>query len=164
MPPTVGELTEENYRTKIDNHDAYTSYLSFFKKEIEELGMLKAVTKWMFKDDMLSRYLGGVYHPLIHLGYAVEFGLEYMAAESLAMAACTEEDLAPLMNLTEDAAPITNGSEDIHHLIANISKDKVFDDVVKFTDTRKIDFVLSNDDAKAKIREYAAQWNCPGRH
>ncbi|KAI8137516.1 hypothetical protein BJV82DRAFT_566552, partial [Fennellomyces sp. T-0311] len=161
MPPAVGEFTEENYRVRIDNHDAYTSYLNFFKSEIEELGMMKAVTKWLFKDDMLARFLGGVYHPLIHLGYAIEFGLETLAVESLAMAACTEGDFAPLMNLTGSTAPIPNGTEDVHHLVVKMRNDKTFDDVVKFKDPRKIDFVLSNDDAKAKIREYATQWNCP---
>lgn len=45
---------------------------------------------------MLSRFLMGVVHPIIHAGYGCEFGLPGMVAEGLAMACVQEDDLADM--------------------------------------------------------------------
>lgn len=45
---------------------------------------------------MLSRFLMGVVHPIIHAGYGCEFGLPGLVAEGLAMACVQEDDLADM--------------------------------------------------------------------
>ncbi|KAI9474864.1 hypothetical protein BDB00DRAFT_776255 [Zychaea mexicana] len=114
LPPSVGELTRENYKNELGNREAYTSYLRLFQKEIEKYGMVDSIRRWMFADDMLARTVGGAYHPLIHLGYAVEFDLPAVAAEGLAMAACTEANLSPLIpnlpSLQEILVPVQAAS------------------------------------------------------
>lgn len=94
LPASVGELHRENYRSQIGNRDAYTSYRDMFQHEINQHGMIHTIRHWIYSDDLLARVVGGAYHPIIHLGYAVEFNLPALAAEGLAMAACTEARFA----------------------------------------------------------------------
>ncbi|KAI8137021.1 hypothetical protein BJV82DRAFT_636920 [Fennellomyces sp. T-0311] len=89
LPPSVSDLTRDNYKEYLGNRDAYTSYLNLFKKEIEQHGMCDTIRRWVFADDMLARTVGGAFHPVIHLGYAIEFDLPSVAAEGLALAACS---------------------------------------------------------------------------
>ncbi|KAI8136772.1 hypothetical protein BJV82DRAFT_638128 [Fennellomyces sp. T-0311] len=156
-PASVCDLTRETYRKEIGNRNAYTSYLNLFKEEIDKYGVLDTIRYWIFKDDMLARFVAGAYHPLIHLGYAIEFDLPSVAAEALAMAACTEDNLVPIMHLTEDSE-ITNGTETIQDIMQKVATDPVFDGVVKYSDPSKLDTLMSNANAVSKLREYAAQW------
>lgn len=61
--------------------NAYTSYLRFFEKEIEQHGIINTVRRFVWSGDMLSRTLGGALHPIIHIGYGVEFSLPGQTAE-----------------------------------------------------------------------------------
>ncbi|KAI9264160.1 hypothetical protein BDA99DRAFT_508588 [Phascolomyces articulosus] len=166
IPDAVGVLTRETYRNEISNRDAYTSYLNLFKDEIQQHGLVDTVRYWLFKDDMLAHTIGGAYHPLIHLGYALEFNLPNIGAEALAMAACTEPSPALVMehvnDKTKEGLPlkeIKNGTKSVMELIQDIHKDTEFDGVVKFTDELKSVSVLNSPKSVAKLREYVAQWN-----
>ncbi|OBZ85247.1 Oxidoreductase AflY [Choanephora cucurbitarum] len=99
MPPSIGEITRENYKQYLGNADAYTSFLSFFKSEIDHFGITETVRRFVWSNDFLARTVGGLYHPLIHIGYGLEFNLPGMAAEGLAMAAMTEDHFLPLIPL-----------------------------------------------------------------
>ncbi|KAI9258025.1 hypothetical protein BDA99DRAFT_515054 [Phascolomyces articulosus] len=98
LPPPVGDLTRENFKQELGKRDAYTSYLRLFQREIEQHGMVDTIRRFVFMDDMLARTVGGAFHPVIHLGYAIEFDLPAVAAEGLAMAACTEANLSCLIS------------------------------------------------------------------
>lgn len=98
LPPPLQDLDRNNFRSQLGNRDAYTSFLNMFTKEIDEYGMIETVRRWVWSEDFLARTVGGAYHPLIHLGYALEFDLPKVAAEALAMAACTEANLSPLVS------------------------------------------------------------------
>ncbi len=63
---------------------------------------------------MLARFIGGAIHPLIHVGYGMEFGLPGIVAEGITMAALTETrwsailpekigELAPLVQASRSA-------------------------------------------------------------
>lgn len=97
LPPPVQDINRENFRSQLGNRAAYTSYLEFFQREIAAHGMIDTIRRFVWSGDMLARTLGGAYHPIIHLGYAVEFNLPPLAAEGLAMAACTSGTLKPVI-------------------------------------------------------------------
>ncbi|KAI9245865.1 hypothetical protein BDA99DRAFT_527654 [Phascolomyces articulosus] len=163
LPPSVGTLNEDNYDQQLGNRDAYTSYLKFFKTEIDKRGMVDAIRYWTFldgKENMLARVLGSAIHPLIHFGYAVEFNLPSIAAEGLAMAACSEDDLVHFTPAAARFYDNNNGTERIADIITKVKNDSTFKGVVKFTDKYKPVAVLGSFDVAApKIREYVAQWN-----
>ncbi|KAI7892228.1 uncharacterized protein EV154DRAFT_441653 [Mucor mucedo] len=99
-PPLLAiTLTRENYKDYLGQADAYTSFLHFFQSEIEKNGHIDTIRRWVWTGDMLARTVGGAYHPLIHIGYSLEFDIPGIAAEGLAMAACTEPSLATLIPL-----------------------------------------------------------------
>ncbi|EIW74935.1 hypothetical protein CONPUDRAFT_140309 [Coniophora puteana RWD-64-598 SS2] len=91
-----GEITKENFVEHLADEDYYSAYLDFFAKEVQTLGSVETLEKYVFSDEynvsqafMLARYWGAVLHPAIHAGYGLEFGIPGMAVEGLAMAAVT---------------------------------------------------------------------------
>ncbi|KAI9295264.1 hypothetical protein K502DRAFT_303899 [Neoconidiobolus thromboides FSU 785] len=84
-------LTEDKYDINLENYeeyiaikDAYTSYLKFFDDQVNKLGTIPALKKYIPR--VLPGFVGDALHPLIHLGYAVEFDNPMVAAEGLAYA------------------------------------------------------------------------------
>lgn len=73
----------------------YRGYVSFFAKQVCEKGVARTLEEFVFSEkynfqegrdastqpQMLARLLDGVVHPMIHVGYGVEFGLKGMVAE-----------------------------------------------------------------------------------
>jgi hypothetical protein len=64
--------------------------MNFFDNEIQEHGLDLTFERFVFSYDtnwstdkprMLDRFLSDVFHPLIHLGHAAEFGVPGMAVE-----------------------------------------------------------------------------------
>lgn len=68
----------------LGNEDYYTSYVNFFQEEIQKRGSKRCIEHYIFEQDsrlgLYSRFLSGVYHPLIHLGYGIEFNHPLMLA------------------------------------------------------------------------------------
>jgi hypothetical protein len=82
IPPSLDvTLTRDNYKDYLGQVKAYANYLRLFKNEIGQHGIVDTIRRWVWSGDMLSRLVGGVYHPLIHVGYGVEFGLAEQVAE-----------------------------------------------------------------------------------
>ena len=73
----------------------YQAYVTFFTKHLLDKGAAPVFEQYILSKDanlvpnpgnrdpplLLSRYLGGFLHPLIHTGYGAEFGLPGMWAE-----------------------------------------------------------------------------------
>ncbi|KAI0192433.1 hypothetical protein F4808DRAFT_443144 [Astrocystis sublimbata] len=80
------------FRARMMSTEDYSNYLSFFEAEIETKGWEAVVQEHCFSrsanaDYMLAQLFEGVFHPLIHLGFGVEFQLPSIVAEGLAQAA-----------------------------------------------------------------------------
>ncbi|RAL68055.1 hypothetical protein DID88_008778 [Monilinia fructigena] len=70
----------------------YTNFLAFFEQEIDAKGLNAILNKYCFErtpfaDTMLSQLYEGLYHPILHLGFGVEFNQPSLVAEALAHAA-----------------------------------------------------------------------------
>lgn len=98
MPPVEDQAVNEmsqpaSFRERMQILDEYPNFLAFFKKEISEKGNWKdVVNSYCFSrtplaDFMLAQLFEGLYHPIIHLGFGVEFNLPGLVAEGLAQAA-----------------------------------------------------------------------------
>lgn len=159
---SIVELTRDNYHEHTGDRDWYASYLNFFKEEIEEHGVEKAVQYWIFKDDMLARLVGAAIHPLIHLGYAFEFDIPYVAAEALASAACAQGYLEPFM-VEESNKDNVNESTTLLDLVEKIRVDPSLDGVAKYSDENKLMNVVNSNTAVQKIHEAVFLWNVTGK-
>lgn len=74
----------------------YTTFLVFFQRYIDEHGWKETVNKYVFSrsklaEKMLARMYEGAYHPVIHLGFGIEFQQPSIIAESLAQAAAHDD-------------------------------------------------------------------------
>lgn len=96
IPPSICKITRDNYKDYLGKAEAYTSFLHFYENEIERYGPVDTVRRFVWSGDMLARTVGGAYHPLIHIGYGLEFDIHGIIAEGLAMASCTEERFVPV--------------------------------------------------------------------
>jgi len=68
--------------------------MDFFSRSIASIGVDKTVERWIFSSQanydeksgrlvMLGRFLSGLFHPVIHVGYGVEYGIPGMVIEGL---------------------------------------------------------------------------------
>ncbi|KAG9199417.1 hypothetical protein G6514_008482 [Epicoccum nigrum] len=82
----------ETYKLYLGNERYYRDFLLFFQKEIDKKGWPNVLKEYVFEgderaDDMLVRMFSGIVHPIIHLGFGVEFEQPTIIAEALALAA-----------------------------------------------------------------------------
>lgn len=99
----------KKYITYLGNEKYYHDFLVFFKEEIDQKGWQEVLNEYMFKgderaDDMLVRMFGGILHPIIHLGFGIEFEQPAIIAEALAQAAVHDNWEASHLIESEKAA------------------------------------------------------------
>jgi len=70
--------------------------VTFFDGEVAEKGMVKCIEEYCFHREILPRFLAGVFHNIIHVGYGVEFNIPLLVAEGIAMSCLHENYLAPI--------------------------------------------------------------------
>jgi len=61
----------------------WTDYFNFFEGIVKEQGITKAFETYAFHPEMISRVFGGVFHPIIHIGYGFEFHIPLIVAEGI---------------------------------------------------------------------------------
>ncbi|KAI0073345.1 hypothetical protein K474DRAFT_1603501 [Panus rudis PR-1116 ss-1] len=118
-----GPIDATNWKEHVGDDRYYYSYFEFFAERLLKKGVDNVFAEYIFSKDanfvpatpggkpayMLSRYLGGLAHPLIHTGYGAEFEILGMWAEGLAEA-CVDHinptDLIPpsLFEAKDDAS------------------------------------------------------------
>ncbi|KAE8150168.1 hypothetical protein BDV25DRAFT_154887 [Aspergillus avenaceus] len=99
--PTVESVVQSLYdKAQFKDHFAkaenYPNFLEFFQREIEKKGVENVINEYVFAEDevadsMLIRLFGGIIHPLIHLGFGIEFNQPAIIAEALAQAAVHDD-------------------------------------------------------------------------
>ncbi|KAH9927609.1 uncharacterized protein B0H18DRAFT_954315 [Fomitopsis serialis] len=96
-----GKITKENFNEHLGDRSYYDAYLHHFYGVLQEKGAGATIEEYVFShaanftDDgdaltpgMLSRFYARIYHPMIYVGYGLEFGLLGLVAEGLAQTAC----------------------------------------------------------------------------
>ena len=99
----------KKYKRYLGSEKYYHSFLVFFEQEINQKGWQQVLNEYIFKgderaDDMLVRMFGGILHPIIHLGFGVEFEQPAIIAEALAQAAVHDNREASHLVESEKAA------------------------------------------------------------
>ena len=149
-----------NWTEHLGDGDYYSDYLDFMLNEVKKLGRVAAVEKYAFdeQNNMLSRWLGGAYHPFIHTGYGLEFGIDGMVAEGLAQM-CVHADRAKVLfpNETKSSENTENTSSKTALEIAKETlDDSRFDGLVTYDDSG-LTTVL--DKKPELVLEYVNKWS-----
>lgn len=122
----------EKFDRFLGKEEYYSDFLAFFKDEIDNKGWQTVLNDYLFKgdgraDDMLVRMFGGILHPIIHLGFGIEFEQPTIIAEALAQAAVHDNREASHLLDSEKAARETtiapNSDVTIIQLLEEIYRD-----------------------------------------
>ncbi|EIW74908.1 hypothetical protein CONPUDRAFT_169810 [Coniophora puteana RWD-64-598 SS2] len=91
------EITEQNYCDHLEDAKYYSAYVNFFANEVAKHGAIATVEKFAFSEEYnttkawgLAHLMAGVYHPMIHIGNGLEFGIPGLIVEGLAMGAVND--------------------------------------------------------------------------
>ncbi|KAI9778526.1 MAG: hypothetical protein M1839_008057 [Geoglossum umbratile] len=175
----VDELGNYENRKKYLGKEQYSSdFQVFFQREIERLGWEETLLEYAFKgdegaDDILvrlfmgshypghrvllaaKRYLGFL-HPIIHLGFGVEFKQPAIIAQALAQAAVHDNWLEPFFHDAEKAAKPS--TKTLVELLDEIRADRKLSTAAHWEDGNKIrDGILKR--APEEMMGYAIQWS-----
>lgn len=151
------EVTDANWKEFIGIDKYYPNYLDYFKDKILQLGVAKTVVQYALDETLLPSFVSGAVHPLIHVGFGLEFGQDIVVAEGLAEACVHKPAFAPVVDIQKYSAK-SNARNDILTVVKEVQRDSLFDDVVHFKDFPKSDPVLKSKKATDAIKEYVMQW------
>ncbi|KAF9972179.1 hypothetical protein BGZ73_004718 [Actinomortierella ambigua] len=120
------KFTTTDWRSELGHCEFYASYLEFFGAEVTRLGRVEAIIQYGLEPEMIgrtfsggSRTFSGGFHPLILLGYGVEYGIDATVAEGLALAALTTPTLDPFV--VRPVAVVGNVEQVAHKMAAQVS-------------------------------------------
>ncbi|KAK0117914.1 hypothetical protein ONS95_012229 [Cadophora gregata] len=99
----------DHFQKYLGDEKYYHDFLVFFQNEMESRGFEKVLDDYLFAgnekaDDLLGRMYGGFFHPIIHLGFGLEFQQPAIIAEALAQAAVHDNWTGKYLLRTEAAA------------------------------------------------------------
>ncbi|KAF7596577.1 hypothetical protein BBP40_000977 [Aspergillus hancockii] len=97
------------FQSCLGKEENYPNFLELFQQKIEKQGVEKVINQYLFAEDeladnMLVRIFGGLIHPLIHLGFGIEFNQPAIIAEALAQAAIHDDWTGPRFLLPAEKA------------------------------------------------------------
>jgi hypothetical protein len=162
----VSEMNDKSkFREHLGDERHYSNYLLFFRNKISESDWEAVVNRFVLKNDdlandMLSRMYDSFLHPIIHVGFGVEFGQPAIVAEGLALTATHKNTLYPIFEATERAAGRNRKapSKTMTELLEAISTDA---DIHGTVERPQVDEIYSNVVGRAaeKLIGYLSQYH-----
>ncbi|KAG6867506.1 hypothetical protein C0993_001915 [Termitomyces sp. T159_Od127] len=168
------KITEKNFKDHLGDRQFYEAYLTFFTDVVRQKGAAAAVEQYIFakdvnidpsakkKPDMFNRFLGGLVHPMIHLGYGLEFNIPGMVIEGNSVKGNTEDTFSRFKSLlisSSDSKPASDHGTHVFTVVARILKDA---ELGKVPDTESGMFIYTMTNHVSKIIEHMADWRVDG--
>jgi hypothetical protein len=161
----AGMHDPEIFTKHLGDEEYYHDYLVFFQQEMEKRGWTNVVNEYLFSEtelanDMLVRTFAGFLHPIIHLGFGIEFQQPAIVAEGLAQAAVHSNWIGKLFLPAEEASRKhlpSDGGKTLTELIYEIHDNKELRTAAHWSDGNKIrDGILAR--APNAMLKYANQY------
>ncbi|KEF63694.1 uncharacterized protein A1O9_01672 [Exophiala aquamarina CBS 119918] len=160
----VEDMTDrEKFKQYLGKERYFHDYADYFRKDIDEKGWEAVLNEHLFAGDehaerLLTRLYAGFLHPIIHLGFGVEFKQPAIIVEALAQTATHDNWIAPfLLTAEEKARTSTKKSKSLVQLIHEAQKNPKLRSSAHWDDGNKIrDGVLVR--APDEMLELASQW------
>ncbi|RFU33437.1 hypothetical protein B7463_g2875, partial [Scytalidium lignicola] len=153
-----------HFKQYLGNEKYYRDFLIFFQNEMEKKGWQNVVNEYLFDQgeiaqEVLIRMFAGFYHPIIHLGFGIEFQQPAIVAEALAQACVHDDWIKNALLPAEEAAKSLSkpSNKTLLQLIKEIAADKKLSTAAEWHDGNKIrDGILKR--APEEALKYASQW------
>jgi len=168
-------FTSADWKSEVGNKEFYASYLEFFRQEVPKLGRVEAIVKYAFDTDVIGRTFSGAFHPLIHFGYGVDFGIDAIVAEGLAMMTVTSKMMTPFViapatavekMTTKIASQLSlsepSSAKTIVEILAALREDRELDNVTSYPQPNKSADVVKSQVAVSKVQKFLSEWKVEG--
>lgn len=175
-PQIVQDLNDRAAFAKhLGDERHYRDYLAHFEGELAAKGVSAVLAEYLFArdaraDDLLARTFAGFVHPLIHLGFGVEFGQPAIVAEALAQAATHDAwiggfllgaEKAAAERKASGAAKQDGGDATLMQLVDEIRSSEKTAKAARWEDRNRLrDGVIKR--AGPEMRDLAARWVVDG--
>ncbi|KAG1880778.1 hypothetical protein F4604DRAFT_486260 [Suillus subluteus] len=165
-------ITRHNFNEHLGDERFYSAYSDFFAHELGKKGFARTFGEYIFapsanylaelrpegdgQPEMLTRFIGGLLHPLIHTGYGAEFGLLGMSAEGLAMTAVHPAKVHALLPPSYFSSPMKSGTMHALSILALVANDERFEHIKTMDEIDMFTTTVSSHDEE--LRAYAEMW------
>ena len=160
----VEEMSDrEQFKKFLGKQQYFTDFTNYFAREIERKDWQATLREHLFAGDehaetLLKRMYAGFYHPIIHLGFGVEFGQPAIIAEALAQAATHDSWITKFLDPVTEAAKTASKSRSLVQLIQEAKQNEKLANAAHWSDGNKVrDGVLVR--AGKEMIDLAAQWS-----
>ncbi|KZV92162.1 hypothetical protein EXIGLDRAFT_647560 [Exidia glandulosa HHB12029] len=113
------KVDRSNWKTHLGDEKAYAAYVAFFTNEVQSNGVAATIKAFVFslsanegEAKMLLRLIAGAAHPLIQIGYGLEFDNASLVISGLAQTAIHSDVIPELYTdiLRDPSAPFLSSS------------------------------------------------------
>ncbi|KAJ7121552.1 hypothetical protein C8R44DRAFT_166956 [Mycena epipterygia] len=149
-----GSITTQTFVDHLGDEEYYQAYLHFFS----DLVLKKPVHA--VQPEMLNRLLAGILHPMLYLGYGIEFSLPGLVAEGLAQAAVhkvASSALLPRNMFDTSTMGVHRPGTHAFSIASRILRDRRFNNSIGSFDEVQSKF-------GEDIQRYAAEWIVDGEN
>ena len=153
----------ETFKKFLGKQQYFHDFTEYFAREIDKKGWQATLKEHLFAGDehsetLLKRMFAGFYHPIIHLGFGVEFEQPAIIAEALAQAATHDVWIAKFIDPVAEAAKKATQSKSLVQLIHEAKKTEKLATAAHWSDGNKVrDGVIAR--AGKEMIDLAAQWS-----
>lgn len=116
-------ITHDNWRNYLGQPSQYPNYLKFFEKEINRYGFDQTFETYF--PHLMSSSLGSTIHPLIHIGFALEFKNPIVLEEGLAYCCSWHLDIPLELYEYQNSNP----SKSCYEIIRQIQQSSDFSEI-----------------------------------
>ncbi|KAK5655436.1 hypothetical protein OQA88_5707 [Cercophora sp. LCS_1] len=160
--PSPSELTEDDWRDFFGDRRYQRAYVDFFEDALvmkHSYSWKKLVEESLFsgKEPLVNGLIGGLGHPLIHLGYAFEFDNRDIAIEALAMAATSYNFLHKYIDNSSYTRKSTVSSTSPTELLNKLADDTRFDGIFEEPGFANIETLFEKHESL--VLEYWNAWD-----
>ncbi|TDZ53106.1 Questin oxidase [Colletotrichum trifolii] len=155
------EVTEDDWRDFLGDKRYQRAYVDFFEDALAlhcGYDWKKVVKQYMLegREPLINGLIGGLGHPLIHLGYAYEIDNKEVAIEALGLTATNYNYLHKFIDDKKYTKPSPFSSKSIFDLVNRLANDKRFDELFTEPDLENLDVLfLKHEDL---VLEYWNAW------
>ena len=166
----ISSLANKEYFISLMHKDEhYPNFLAFFQHELATKGIPDVLNEYLFSGDrlaetMLSDMFSGLVHPIIHLGFAIEFEQPAIIAQALAQAAVHEDYLGLSFLFPVENAAGGIGQHSTHKTLVQLMDEMRADETLRAAARPDDDEVFSRgilQRASEVLLKYSSQWTVP---
>ncbi|KAI1819476.1 hypothetical protein F4861DRAFT_526797 [Xylaria intraflava] len=160
--PSPAEVTENDWRDFLGNGKYQRAFVDFFEDALvskHNYNWKGVVEEYMFggKEPLINCLIGGLAHPLIHLGYAYEMNNKEIGIEALALAATQYNFFHKYMDDPSYSKPSSFSSGSPLELLTRMANDKRLTNLFEEPGLKNLKYLFQ--DHEDLVMEYWNAWS-----